>query len=62
MIAIDLPVGILIFPLASEGPSTHAPTRPKSIKVSGAEMKTLNIKGDTIHPEWNYTISPRGAN
>jgi hypothetical protein len=25
MIAIDLPVKILIFPLASEGPSTHAP-------------------------------------
>ena len=26
MIAIDLPVGILTFPLASEAPSTHAPT------------------------------------
>jgi|ERR1035438_3796105 hypothetical protein len=35
---------------------------PKGIKVSDAEMKTLNIKGDTFHPEWNYTISPRGAN
>jgi hypothetical protein len=22
-------------------------------------MATLNIKGDTFHPEWNYTISPR---
>jgi hypothetical protein len=22
-------------------------------------MMTLNIKGDTFHPEWNYTISPR---
>ena len=32
---------------------------PKGIKVSDAEMKTLNIKGDTFHPEWNYTISPR---
>jgi hypothetical protein len=31
----------------------------KGIKVSDAEMKTLNIKGDTFHPEWNYTISPR---
>jgi hypothetical protein len=20
---------------------------------------TLNIEGDTFHPEWNYTISPR---
>jgi hypothetical protein len=34
---------------------------PKGIKVSDAEMATLNIKGDTFHPEWNYTISPRGA-
>src|ERR1017187_563756 len=32
---------------------------PKGIKVSDAEMMTLNIKGDTFHPEWNYTISPR---
>jgi hypothetical protein len=32
---------------------------PKGIKVSDAEMAALNIKGDTFHPEWNYTISPR---
>jgi Rhodopirellula transposase DDE domain len=32
---------------------------PKGIKVSDAEMKTLNIEGDPFHPEWNYTISPR---
>ncbi len=32
---------------------------PKGIKVSNAEMATLNIKGDTFHPEWNYTIAPR---
>jgi hypothetical protein len=32
---------------------------PKGIKVSDAEMEALNIKGDTFHPEWNYTISPR---
>jgi len=32
---------------------------PKGIKVSDAEMMTLNIKGNTFHPEWNYTISPR---
>ena len=31
----------------------------KGIKVSDAEMATLNIKGDQFHPEWNYTISPR---
>jgi DDE family transposase len=34
-------------------------TYPKGIKVSDAQMATLNIKGDTFHPEWNYTISPR---
>jgi hypothetical protein len=32
---------------------------PKGIKVSDAEMTTLNIKGDVFHPEWNYAISPR---
>ena len=35
---------------------------PKGIKVSDAEMRTLNIEGDTFHPEWNYTISPRLSN
>jgi hypothetical protein len=30
----------------------------KGIKVSDAEMATLNIAGDTFHPEWNYTIRP----
>ncbi|MCU4161968.1 hypothetical protein AiwAL_18050 [Acidiphilium sp. AL] len=32
---------------------------PKGIKVTDEEMTTLNIKGNTFHPEWNYTISPR---
>jgi hypothetical protein len=32
---------------------------PKGIKITDAEMTTLNIKGDKFHPEWNYTISPR---
>ena len=31
----------------------------KGIKVSDAEMASLNIQGDEFHPEWNYTISPR---
>lgn len=30
----------------------------KGIRISKAEMKRLNIKGDTFHPEWNYTIKP----
>ena len=35
---------------------------PKGIKVSDAEMASLNITRDTFHPEWNYTISPRNPN
>jgi hypothetical protein len=33
----------------------------KGIKVSKAEMRTLDIQGDAFHPEWNYTIRPRPA-
>lgn len=33
----------------------------KGIKISKAEMKTLDIQGDPFHPEWNYTIRPRPA-
>ena len=31
----------------------------KAIKVTDAEMATLNITTNAWHPEWNYTISPR---
>ncbi len=31
----------------------------KGIKVSDAEMATLNIKRNTFQGDWNYTISPR---
>ena len=34
-------------------------TYQKGIKVSDAEMETLNIKGDDVHPERNYPIRPR---
>ena len=34
-------------------------TYPKGIKVSDAEMATLNIPETSFHPEWNYSISPR---
>ena len=37
----------------------NLPTYPKSIKVSDAEMATLNITRDAFHPEWNYSVSPR---
>jgi len=31
----------------------------KGIKVTDAQMKRLNIRGEAFHPEWNYTIMPR---
>ena len=31
----------------------------KGIKVSDAAMLALDIRGDTFHPEWNYTVMPR---
>jgi hypothetical protein len=34
-------------------------TYEKGIKVSDAVMRSLDITGDTFHPEWNYTIKPR---
>ena len=34
-------------------------TYEKGIKISDAEMATLNLTGDDFHPEWNYTIEPR---
>ena len=34
-------------------------TYAKGIKVSDAEMVSINIVGDAFHPEWNYTIKPR---
>jgi hypothetical protein len=34
-------------------------TYEKGVKVSDAEMASLDISGDEFHPEWNYTIKPR---
>ena len=31
----------------------------KGIKVADTEMATLNIRPETFHGEWNYTIAPR---
>ena len=36
-------------------------TYEKGIKVGKAEMKRLDIRGDTFHPEWDYTVMPRTA-
>lgn len=32
---------------------------PSGIKVSDEEMKQLNLKRESFHGDWNYTISPR---
>lgn len=34
-------------------------TYEKGIRIKNAEMRRLDIVGDTFHPEWNYTINPR---
>jgi hypothetical protein len=31
----------------------------KGIKIRAAEMKSLDIRGDAFHPEWNYSVIPR---
>ena len=36
-------------------------TYPKGIVVSDEQMRSLNIKRDDFHGEWNYTISPSNA-
>jgi hypothetical protein len=35
-------------------------TYPKGIKVADEELATLNLNGDQFHPDWNYSIAPRG--
>lgn len=35
-------------------------TYPDKIRVTDAELQTVNIHGQDFHPEWNYTIVPRG--
>jgi len=34
---------------------------PRDIKISDAELATVNLEGDQFHPEWNYTINPRSC-
>lgn len=31
----------------------------KGIKISNAQMKRLDIRGDAFHPGWNYAVIPR---
>ncbi len=37
-------------------------TYPKGIKVTNAQMKSLDVRGDKFHPEWNYAVIPRKPN
>ncbi|WP_408855660.1 ISAzo13-like element transposase-related protein, partial [Acidiphilium sp.] len=37
-------------------------TYDKGIKISAAEMATINITPADFHGEWNYTIKPRKLN
>jgi hypothetical protein len=32
---------------------------PDKIKITDAQLSTVQIQGDPFHPEWNYTITPR---
>jgi hypothetical protein len=34
-------------------------TYEKGIKITDAQMKRLNIHGESFHPEWNYSVKPR---
>jgi hypothetical protein len=36
-------------------------TYPADIKVSAAELAAVNLHGDKFHPEWNYSVTPRGS-
>jgi hypothetical protein len=40
------------------GSALDTRTYQKGIKVTAAQMKSLNIRGDKFHPEWNYAVIP----
>jgi Rhodopirellula transposase DDE domain len=35
-------------------------TYPEKIKVPDTDFTAVNLHGDTFHPEWNYSIKPKG--
>lgn len=47
--------GLKVYARLDEG------TYPHKIKVTDAELAAVRLKGDSFHPEWNYTIVPRRA-
>jgi hypothetical protein len=44
---------------AQSGERPRTRVYEKGIKLSNAEMKLLDIRGDAFHPEWNYSVIPR---
>lgn len=34
---------------------------PSGLKITDKQMKSLALKRDTFHGEWNYVISPRAG-
>ena len=34
---------------------------PDKIKVTDTELAAVQLEGDSFHPEWNYTITPRAS-
>ncbi|MBI2764272.1 MAG: ISAzo13 family transposase, partial [Chloroflexi bacterium] len=34
-------------------------TYPKGLTVPDAEMEALNLRRDSFHGEWNYSLFPR---
>ncbi len=45
--------GLKVYARLDEG------TYPDKIKVTDAELATVQLDGDPFHPEWNYAITPR---
>ncbi|MDQ3163305.1 MAG: ISAzo13 family transposase [Actinomycetota bacterium] len=33
---------------------------PKGIKITDDQLAAVNLTGNPFHPDWNYTINPRG--
>ena len=53
------PTSVLIHKLDSPPKVAWMNDYEKGVKVSDADMATLNITPSNFHSEWNYTIAPR---
>jgi hypothetical protein len=34
-------------------------TYPTKIQITDRQMQDIRLTGESFHPEWNYTITPR---